>query len=264
MMVLGLLVREVPAQSRTSESAPVCSRRFVVDLNDFAPLAFRANGQLQGLAHDVVSELKVKTGCQFQEVERSRPVAIDNMNRDRADISLLIVKSSEYEKGGEFVPFFKSYRELVVSKKVYHPGRPIEAYLADEKIKFAHIIGSRAAFAEKEAEILLKSNRLIATPAPEGSFRMLKESRVQALMYPSMVISHYVEKLGMEKDVARIADSSFDYPVGLYLSKRRVSSQEKAMIVKALAEMKKDGSFLRIFSKYMSREEAQRRLDSQI
>lgn len=253
------LGQSVPAQHNGSPSKS-CERRFLVGLNNYEPLVWREGGELKGLAHDIITVFKQRTGCQYIELELPRPSALDRLKHDRVDMLVLMVQGSEYEMGGHFLPFYNSHRELTVAKSAYVKGKKIEDYIADEKIKFAYMIGSRTVITEKEEERLLKSSRLIGTPSPEGAFRLLEEGRVQALLFSSLITSHYLKKMNMSKKIERVVDRSHKVPIGLYLSKRRVSKAEKEKFEKIMAEMKKDGSFLRIFSQYMSPEEAQSRL----
>ncbi|MEK2646522.1 substrate-binding periplasmic protein [Bdellovibrio sp. BCCA] len=261
-LFLGVLAQQVPAQLQEKGTKNTCERRFLVGLNNFEPFAYRENGRLQGLAHDLIVIIKDKMGCQFIESELPRPSAVDQINHGRVDVLALMVRSSEYETGGNFIPFYNSQRELTVAKKVFARGKKIEDYLNDEKIKFAYMIGNRSVISESEETRLLKASRLVGVPTPDNAFRLLKEGRVQAVLFSALVTSYHTKKQKMEDQVEKVVDLSKKVQVGLYLSKRRVSAAEKQSFEKALDEMKKDGSFLRVFSKYMSEEEALHRLQN--
>lgn len=262
LLVLGFLAQQVPAQYQDNMSKNTCERRFLVGLNNFEPLAYREGGRLKGLAHDVVSVFKEKMGCQFIESDMARPTAVDQMNHGRLDMLALMVKSSEYESGGDFLHFYNSHRELTIAKKSFVKGKKIEDYLADDKIKFAYMIANRSVITEAEEKSLLKASRLVGVPGPADAFRLLREGRVQAVLFSALVNSYHTQKHKMMDLVETVVDHSKKVQVGVYLSKRRVSPSEKEMFEKALVEMKKDGSFLRVFSKYMSKEEALRRLEN--
>lgn len=262
LVFFAVLGQRVPAQYQETTLKKPCERRFTVGLNNYEPFAFREKGRLKGLAHDLVVNLKEKTGCQFMESEVARPSAIDQMNRGRIDLLALMVQSKEYEVGGEFLPFYISSREMAVAKKVYSKEKKIEDYVADEKVKFAYMIGNRTVISEAEEKKLLKSSRLIGTPDPEGAYRLLKEGRVQAVLFSALLTSYYFEKMNLRGIAERVVDPSAKIKIGLYVSQRRVSGAEKRMIQEALDDMKKDGSFLFIFSKYMTKDEALRRLNN--
>ncbi len=149
-----ILSQPVPAQDSAKKS---CDRRFTVSLTNFEPFAYRERGRLKGLAHDVIEAIKEKTGCQFAETETPRSQSVEQINRGRVDILSLIVKSSDYEKGGVFIPFYMSSREISVAKKFFSKNKKIEDYLADEKIKFAYMIGNRAVLSEAEEIKLFES-----------------------------------------------------------------------------------------------------------
>ncbi|UXR64497.1 transporter substrate-binding domain-containing protein [Bdellovibrio bacteriovorus] len=261
LLLFAFLVREVPAQDKEAAKNPAaCTRRYLVDISDFEPLAIRRNGRLEGLAHDLTVELQTRLGCTFIETERSLPVGIENMSSGRSDISLLGAERSGYAKGGHFVRLYTNYREMLVAQTSHRPDWKIENYIKDKNIKFAHLIGGWNMLDKAQEQELLKEGRLIGTPGPEGAFGLLKTGRVQAVLFSGIVNTHHISKLNMEKLVTRVEDSSERVEIGAFISKRRVSQEERVLLEKAFDEMKKDGSFLRIFSKYVSPQEAQHRM----
>ncbi len=261
LLLFVFLVREVPAQDKEAvKKSATCARRYLVDISDFEPLAIRKNGRLEGFAHDITMELQSRLGCTFIETERSLPVGIENMSSGRSDIALLGSERSGYSKGGHFVRLYTNYREMLVAQGSYRSEWKIEDYLQDKNIKFAHLIGGWNMIDRKQEEELLKEGRLLGTPGPEGAFRLLKAGRVQAILFSGIVNTHYISKLHLEKLIERVEDRSMRVEIGAFISKRRVSTEERLLLEKALDEMKKDGSFLRIFSKYVSLQEAQHRL----
>lgn len=254
--------QKVPARYPAGESKNSCERRILVGLNNYEPFAYRENGRLKGLAHDIVQALKDKVGCEYFETELSARSEAEHINNDRIDMLVLMVKTTEYEKGGVFIPFYETYRQLTVTKKAFSKNRKIKDYINDDKIKFAYMIGNRTVLSKEEEDRLLKSSRLIGTPDPEGAFRLLKEGRVQAVLFSALLASHYVDKMKMTDQTEKVRDETQKIPVGIYLSKRRVSPAEEEMFVRAFEEIKKDGSFVRILSKYMSLDQALYRLNN--
>lgn len=251
------------AQAQINEKAVApCERRFTVGLNNYEPLAYREKGRLRGLAVDLVEALQEKTGCKYLATEISRPAAIEQINKDRVDLLVLMVQSTEYESGGQFVPVYDSRRELTVLKSSYTKLKTIPQYINDEKIKFAYMISSRSVISEEEERRLLKSARLIGVPTPEEAFKLLQKGRVQAVLFSSLLTSYYKAKFKIQNKVETVIDAEKPVKVGLYLSKRRLNEQEKELLQTTAENLKKDGSLLRIFKKYMSEEEALRRLGS--
>lgn len=238
---------------------PVCERKFVVGLNDFAPFAYRENGKLQGLAHDLVAELKVRTHCVFQENEISRPTAVEDLKRGKLDVVAFVIKSAELDRSGTFIPFFKTTRELTVLKSNWSPERKISDYVKDEKVKFAHLIGTEIVVSTAEDKKLMASSRFVGVPVPESAFQLLTKGRVQAILFSSFMTDYYVKKLDLVDKVVRIPESNI-VEVGIYTSKRRVTSDEDRKFSEAAEAMKKDGTLLKILTKYMGEKEARKRL----
>lgn len=237
-----------------------CDRKFVVGLNNYAPFAFRENGKLQGLAHDLVTDLAKSTSCQFIEEEVSRTATVEELKRGHLDIVMLVIKGNEYSSSGNFHGLYTSTRQLTVLKRHYDPNKTVTDYLADRKVKFAQLIGTKTVWSEEEQKKLLLSGRIIGVPDPEGAFRLLKEGRVQALLFSSFLTDYYVKKLKMEGKVMRIKDVDVPAEVGIYYSKRRMNSGDEKMLREAVERIKEDGSLRRILVKYMGEEEANKRV----
>ena len=237
-----------------------CDRKFVVGLNNYAPFAFRENGKLQGLAHDIVNDLAKNTSCQFLEEEVPRPSSVEELKRGHLDIVMLVIKGNEYGSSGNFQGLYTTTRRLTVLTSNYDPKKTVSDYLADRKVKFAQLIGTKTVWSEEEQRRLLLAGRIIGVPDPEGAFRLLKQGRVQAVLFSFFLTEYYLKKMKLEGKVVSIKDSEVPAEVGVYYSKRRLNSDEEKMLRQALEKIKADGSLHDILVKYMGEEEASRRV----
>lgn len=245
--------------ARTDDS-PNCQRKFQVSVNDYAPFAYRENGRLHGLSHDIIAEISLRTRCPYMENEMSRPTAVEDLKRGHSDIVALVPKAAEFESAGTFIPIYKSTRILLVSKAVWSANKKVADYVNDEKIKFVHMIGARISVEGVDEMKLVASGRLLGTPQPEGSFKLLEQGRVQAGFFTSLVADYYIKKFKLEDKVVQIEDEGLPTDVGIYTSKRRMISDDDRKLREAIDDMKKDGTLYKILRKYMSEGEAKRRL----
>ncbi|QDK38920.1 ABC transporter substrate-binding protein [Bdellovibrio sp. NC01] len=260
MKFLVLALLSVAMLWARTDDSPNCQRKYVVSVNDYAPLAYRENGKLRGLAHDIVSEISLRTRCPFMENEVSRPASIDELKRGHSDIVALVPKTPEFEANGTFIPVYKSSRVLLVSKSVWAANKKISDYVNDDKIKFVHMIGAKLSVIGVDENKMVVGGRLIGTPQPEGSFRLFQQGRVQAGFFTALVADYYVKKFKLEDKVVQISDEGLPTEVGFYTSKRRMLSDDDRKLRETIEDMKKDGTLYQIFRKYMSEDEAKRRL----
>ncbi|UOF01333.1 transporter substrate-binding domain-containing protein [Bdellovibrio reynosensis] len=237
-----------------------CERRYIVDMTDFAPIVIRTKGKLTGIAPDLISALRSKTGCIFIESEFSLPEIADKLVRGKSDIVLLAAKKSDIAATNFFVPLYTNTREIVVAKSVFVPNKTINDYIDDPRIKFAHLIGAWSTLDHEKETKLIKANRMIGIPGPEEAFGLLKEKRVQALLFTGIVNSYFIKKLEMENHSARVYDRTDKVEVGAILSTRRMNDDERRYMKLILDEIKADGTLLKILTKYVSYEDAKSRL----
>ncbi|MNL09820.1 Bacterial extracellular solute-binding protein, family 3 [compost metagenome] len=164
-----------------------------------------------------------------------------------------MLKGAEFRNSADFVSLYKVKREVVVLKDHYSKDRNVESYFNDKKMVFGNIIGTRTALTQEEEKMLLKSRRLIEAVDYQSLFGLLGKGRIHALALTSLVNSYYLQKNKIEDKVVRIVDEGHVSEVGVYFSNRRIGSEERLKIEKALQDMVEDGSFTKMLAKYMSK-----------
>lgn len=258
-LLLALILPVCFLWARPNDSVATCQKKFTVGVNNFAPFAFRVNGKLQGLAHDVLSELSERTGCQFVMNEVSRPASVEDLKRGRLDMVALMVKSDDYLPYSEFLPLYKTTRMLAVLKANWVANKKIEDYISDSKIKFANVIGPKTVMSAGEEKKLVSAGRMVATPDPEGAMHLLSQNRAQAIMMSAFLADYHIKHEGLEDKIVRIRDESMSMDVGVFASYRRMNEADRKMMAQAMESMKSDGTLLKILSRYMGSEEALKR-----
>ncbi|MBO9665992.1 MAG: transporter substrate-binding domain-containing protein [Bdellovibrio sp.] len=239
---------------------PRCERRYDVGLAAYAPLSFREDGRIKGVAHDITRELARRTGCTFSETEYSRITALKQIELGRIDLYLVVAIGDEFLKVGDFHHLYTSGRTLTVTQEVGNKHKTVDGYLKDKAIKFGRVIGSRPAMSVAEEDKLVKAQRTVTTTDPENLFRMLKDKRIQAVLYPTLSAGYFRKKMNLADETVQIVDEGAELDVGYISSKRRMSRSDVAMINNQIAEMKKDGTFLKILLKYVDKENAPKSL----
>jgi ABC-type amino acid transport substrate-binding protein len=249
ILIILLVCLQAPAEERT------CTRRFIVGVNNYAPHFYLDSlNRPKGLSHDLIEILQERTGCVFIEKDLARPVAIEQMKAARLDLVFLILKNSEFDRTADFVPLYRTKRELMVQKSVYTTGKSVHDFFADKKVIFGNFLGSRTALTMLEKEDLLKHHRLTESVDLLTLYDSFKRKKVQAVMMAPMTNAYYVKKLEIEDQVVRIVDEKSTIEIGIYYSKRRISKAEKAQVEQALETMRNDGTLLKLLSGYMPKE----------
>jgi ABC-type amino acid transport substrate-binding protein len=243
-----------------SAGAEPCNRRFDVGLANYAPVAYRENGKMKGIGHEITRELAKRTGCVFSENEYPRPSAISQMKQGRLDLFLLTGSVLEFENFGGFVPLYETERSLTILESANGKHHTIADVMKDKTIKFGVMIGSQTSLTKEEYRQLIDEDRTIGAPGPDGLFQMLKSGRVQAIMFTSATTKYYLKKYNLWKLVRRFPDPKVVTTVGYVYSKRRMSERDIDLIAKTMSSLKADGTLSRIFTSHYDPGEAELRL----
>lgn len=234
-----------------------CSRRFRVAINNYPPLYYlNDKKEITGLSHEMMNAIAARVGCIFNQDPMDAPRVTEEFSRWRADFVAFQGPSAPLQTAGEYIPLYQVARKIIVTAKVYEEKKQIEDYLKDPKIKFGNQIGTRFFMHKKEQEALSDANRLVETPDPVASYRLLVNGRIHAMFSSPAIHKYFVETMPELKEKIRaIPDPSLKLEIGLYVSKKRVSAEEFARVRAAVQSLQKDGTLKKIVSKYIGNDD---------
>ncbi len=232
-----------------------CERRFVLGFMDNAPSYFVENGTKKGHSYVVIKDIISHLECRETEVPGSYAANKEKLINNRIDIMGLALQDPEMDKAAEFIPAYRVPRMLIVEKKMFNSKYSVEDYVKNSKAVFATLIGAGFFMSGQEREILFKQKRLFEVPGPADVFASLLKGRAQASFSTPLFTHHYLSRQGLDGNFAIIADASHTQELGIYVSKTRVSEQDRMKIKDIIKKMKADGSLARSAKDYVRAED---------
>lgn len=253
----ALLVIAMGLSGEVVFAKETCSKHYIVGTNNYMPMYFRnPDGQAGGVDEDLISAIMARLNCGYNTRGMSRPMAVESLKRNQLDLILLVAENNIYsDAGADFIPLFRSVRELVVRKSKYKKGQTVADVFSNKKVVFGNLIGSRAVMTETEYRLLLKDNRIIQVPDALGVYALIKKGRTDAVIATPLMNNYLVKDLKIETDVTLVVDRNFTTSLGIYVSRQRVGPEDRARLEEVVRKMKKDGSIERIISKYLTQDQ---------
>ncbi|WP_413577993.1 substrate-binding periplasmic protein [Bdellovibrio sp. HCB290] len=233
-----------------------CEKRYIFGFVNTGPSFMVSDqGEKQGHSYSLLRELVERIGCKSSENPASYAANAELFKRNGLDIYGLSIPDSNLENRGEFVEVYRVPRWLIVRKDSFVPGAPISSYFKDKKIIFGSIIGRGLFIKPDEKEELYKDHRIREYPTPAEVYSALKSGKVQAAFTSPVFNYYFVREEVRVKSLVTVLDTDYISPIGFYVSKSRLSPQERNSVRRHLADMKKDGSLQSITKDYLFEED---------
>ncbi|MFS4458232.1 substrate-binding periplasmic protein [Bdellovibrio sp. HCB2-146] len=230
-----------------------CKRRFEVGVASYPPFFSRnASNQPEGFTYELIEGMQNRLGICFIIKELSRPALMENLATHRIDAVMLVAQNAAFEKSANFIQLWNVSREIVVAKSIYSKDKKIQSYIDDKKVIFGNIIGTRTSLTSDEEKDLFKNQRLLEAVDIKSTFDLLSKGRVQAVLLSPLLNNYYLNMLPNKNDFVRVGDPDDKHRVdaGIYTSKIRVKDEDRESILKAIEEIRKDGTLAKIIKKY--------------
>ncbi|MFS4458488.1 substrate-binding periplasmic protein [Bdellovibrio sp. HCB2-146] len=235
-----------------SQSGAACVRTYTVGVLKDSPYYTKApRVQATGLVPDLLTEIRKRLGCPFQEVPLNYVRALEEFKGQRLDLFAFTYINSDWLEFAEHKVVFSSERVLLVKKSAYRKKGALGDYLQDSKFKFGNLIGAVMFFQPREFEKLSKENRIVQSSTAEGVFQLLATGRVQGVFITPLFLRNLQAKPGFSNDFEAIDDPKTVLDIGIYISKRRFSKEESTQLKKVIDEMRADGTVRSILGKYV-------------
>ncbi|CDF59033.1 amino acid ABC transporter substrate-binding protein [Thermobrachium celere] len=227
------------------------SKIVVVGLDDtFAPMGFKnEKGEIVGFDVDLAKEVFRRLGydVKFQPIDWAMKESELNSNK----IDLIWNGYTITEERKQKVDFTKPYlinRQVIVVLKNSNINKKID--LEGKKVA-AQLNSSSQEAVEKQKDFLskLKDGKLYLYETNNDALMELENGRVDAVVVDEILARYYIKLKGEEN--FRILEENFgseEYGVGF-----RKGDQLKDKVEKALDEMKKDGTFEKIYNNWFEK-----------
>lgn len=237
-------------------AAPACPPKPVSFLLFEAGLLYSEKTN-DGIDKAVAEELARRSKCTFEFSVKPRARIWIELERGDAMMTGSALRTEEREAYAWAINYFGMKAEMMVSKGNGVAPRTRDEFLRDESLK----MGATRAFKHGDAmeafiEELRQKNRVVDVP-PSSIFEMLVRGRYAAVpVYP--LDSNYRDNLDTSRFTVMTdwfpTDKSL--PRALLLSKKQFTKAQAQEWKTLVQQMKDDGTLRRIYTKYTSRETA--------
>lgn len=214
-----------------------------------------ANSQVRNaIFSQFFAELKKRIPCNLNEVEISPDRAQEQMRIHRIDAYAFSFGESGWSDFAKSEYFYSVESLLIVQKGLFKKGQPAKYYLDNPKIKFGEVSSEAHLTSDADFARLTKENRMELTAFRQGVFNLFRQKKIQAFFTTPNVYRRYLKTNDLNNNDALIPYPEGQVKICLQLSKK-LSPQDQEMFAKALQDIKDDGTFQKIFLKWVSPED---------
>jgi polar amino acid transport system substrate-binding protein len=243
----------VPAQAK-----PICPPRPIsVGLYEFGNF-YHAGA---GLDKDVADELAARSGCRFELRVLPRTRIWQDVQAGRLDMTLSALRSDTRLTFSWMFPY-AVVRSMVILRKDVDPNvHGTEEFLNTPYLRLGVVHGFKLGLRyDALVEQLRTIGRVEEAVDSERLYGMLSAKRFDAVVDVQLVYPAYLDRLHMS-DQVRVEDwdpQRPNDPTNIVLSKKSFTEAEARAWGDLLDTMNKDGTMLKLISKYVPKAEAEK------
>jgi len=242
-------------------AAPACQPGLRVALDTFGSFYFQSNGRSVGIDVDVFDALSQRLHCPVDIQNESVVRAVRRIELGEADASAHKFADAERARFAWLVPYVREVAVILVRKDV--AGRGAAGLLADGQSLLG--VGKswqygKPVYDDFAAQMRARGRTVVAADADE-MFSWLQSGRIQMLITSSGVYQRYLRPEDLRR--YRIEEWGLDTPdpvLNLMLSQKTVDDALLGRVVRALRDMRADGSLRRIVGRYVPPGDVERML----
>lgn len=233
--------------------AATCSK--TVRWLDDPPYAVRsANGQIEGIDADLITEILRRMGCKPVFVEMPWARALAELEAGRLDVLPAAFKTADREKYATFsIPIYRSANVLFMSQRAeasYHFTHLAD--LADSDFRLGTQI---KAYFGAEYEALLANPafkaRIYTVNQRASGWKMIDANRLDGMIADQFTGTIELQQLGLSEVIVKSNVVLSNDPSMVAFSRKSVSAGWVDQFNRALQTMKADGTYRRIMARYL-------------
>ena len=244
--LLALALLTVLALAGHAADGPDCARPLTLALHEHGLLYSSDTGE--GIDKDVADELAKRSGCKILISVLARSRIWQVIESGALDFSLSGISNEKRDSFAGFAWYFSNKYYLLARKDI--AGPQLADFEKNPKLQLGVIRSFRySPNANDFVDRLAAANRVTYATGLEPLYELLALNRIQGMIIEPFDYSQVAG--GRIKDLSVIVDSG-DAPVphGLIMSKKSLPAAEQAKWRALVDGMRRDGTMLRIFSKY--------------
>lgn len=233
-------------------AGPDCSRSYTLALHEHG-LLYNASTRT-GIDKDVADELIKRSGCRVEVSLLPRSRIWKLLEVGSLDFSLSGITNEERERYAAFAWYFADKFSLIVRKD--SGIQSLSEFDSRSDIKLGGILSFRYSDTINQlVDKLDRNGRLVGSYDYDMLYQNLRQDRTQAIIIEPFDYSD-LEKYQVSKLVRILETNDQPTPHGLIMSKKTISPEQQERWRELINNMRRDGTLLKIFRKYFSREEA--------
>jgi polar amino acid transport system substrate-binding protein len=226
---------------------------------DFGLFYFNENGQGKGISPDVVNELSKRTGCEITSFVLPRARTWNDLTTGHLDMTVDGIVNEKRKSFGWFIPYNKIKNYALIKSKSGKNIRSANDFTGQRELVFGVVRSfNHGEELERWLDQMRLEKRVEESANIEILFNKLMLGRVDAIFAPPVVYRKFLNELNMENDVMiqDWAPSDKGIVASLVLAKNRFSEADAKDWERLIMEMRGDGTFKKIFSRYLSESDA--------
>lgn len=235
----------------SAPAAPACSRPFTLGLHEHGLLYTSQSGE--GIDKDIADEMARRSGCRITQTVMPRARIWQLIESGAMDFSLTAIANSQREKFAAFA-WYDANRYYLLVRRDAHVAS-VEDFRRDATLRVGLIRSFRyGPAANAFVDALEADQRVSWAGSLEPLYEILRENRIQAMIiepfdYPVVRDGREVQSLTR---ILEFGDPAV--PHGLVMSRAALPPDQLAAWAAVIADMRRDGTMRRIFSKYFAPE----------
>jgi polar amino acid transport system substrate-binding protein len=226
---------------------------------DFGLFYFNKDGQGKGISPDVVHELSKRTGCNIVSNVMPRARTWSDLATGHLDMTVDGIVNPKRTGFGWFIPYNKIKNYALVRKSSGKHVNESKNFRDQRQLVFGVVRSfNHGEELEKWLEQMRLENRVEESVNIEILFNKFMLGRIDAMFAPPVVYRKFLSERNMEDDIMiqDWAPSDKGIVASLVLAKNRFSESDSKDWARLIMGMRKDGTFKKIFSRYLSEADA--------
>jgi len=232
------------------QNGPDCSRTLTLGLHDHGLLYSARTGA--GIDKDIAAELVRRSGCKINMTLMPRARIWQLIESGALDFSLSGITNKERDKFASFAWYFSNKYYLLVRKD--SKVRQLSDFQADARLRLGVIRAFRySENANRLVDALHAEQRVIYASSLDPLYKVLGNNGIQGMIIEPFDYSQ-VSNTSIRDATMIIETRDPAIPHGLIISNKSLPLSERQKWQALVAEMRADGTMLRIFKKYFDPE----------
>ena len=248
-----LLIAWIGIAASQSASAAVCGP-YKVAFYEYSARFFKdANGQYVGIDKDVVDEVGRRSGCQLEGFLDSRAKTWGHLEAGLLDMTVSALSSPQRLNFVQFSPYIRTRKVLFVRSPLGTPPISFDAFTKDDKLRLGVVRAfQHGAVFNDWVAAMKQQGRVDEYTDPESVVRAFAFGRVNAFIADPIDNNVLIQRHQLEGKVVTLEPpNQAAVLAGMAFSRKRVAEEDFQKMRLALESMRKDGTLLKIFQRYL-------------